>query len=80
MGGLKPLQAALINSLFGGKIKVDTSTTLDTFTKAVVAKWTQRAVPDTVTKFLEEHATDTTPPKPKTARAEMFWKVVCGLD
>ena len=77
---LKPLQAALVNSLFGGKIKVDTSTPLDTFTKAVVAKRTQRTVPDAVTKFLDEHATDTTPPKPKAARVEMFWKVVRGMD
>ena len=78
--GLKPLLAALVNSLFGGKIKVDTHTTVDTFTKAVVAKWAQRAVPDAVTKLLEEHATDTTPPKPKAARVEMFWKVVRGMD
>ena len=44
-------------------------------------KWTQKAVPDGITAFLEEHLPEGIyVPKGKDARCAMFWETLMALD
>ena len=79
-GGLKPLQVALVNSLFNGKFKVTPETTLEQFQTLVQKKWTQRTIVDTISTFIQEHAPDSQLPKPKTDRIALFGSVLINMD
>ena len=77
-GTLSPLQVALVNSMFGGKIVVKDTTTAKDFAEAAKAKWAVRAVPDGITKFLEEAGESA--PKSKDQRCAAFWQVLSGMS
>ena len=79
-GFLTPLQRALANSLFGGKIKINEDTTMEQFATSVKSKWTIRSVVDTLGSFLEEYGEGCQIPKTKDARIELFWKLLSELD
>ena len=77
---MKPLQAALVNSMFNGKFKVTPETSLEQFQTLVQKKWTQRTIVDTISTFTQEHAPDSQLPKPKTDRIALFWSVLTDMD
>ena len=79
-GQLSSLQLALGNSLFGGRVKFSEETTVEDFQKQCKAKWTQRAVPETIDNFLGEHLPDETVPKTKDARCALFWNTLSNLS
>ena len=77
---MKPLQVALVNSMFSGKFKVRPETSLEQFQTLVQKKWTQRIHVDTISTFIQEHAPDSQLPKPKTDRIALFWTVLLNMD
>ena len=79
-GGMSNLQVALVNSVFGGKIKVEASTTVGDLKSAIKAKWAVRSVPEALQTFLETHTDGTDIPKPKDDRIQKFWDVLVAMD
>ena len=80
-GHLSPLQLALANSMFGGRVKLDATSVMGDFQTQCKAKWAQRAVPEALDQFLTDNLpSDQSIPKGKDARCALFWSTLSSLS
>ena len=77
---LTPLQAAVINSLFAGKVDMKTSSTVKDLEDALLPLWSQRCVPSGLSDFITHNApAGTKVAKGKSDRVAQFWDTLVGM-
>ena len=77
---LSPLQVAVINSLFAGKVTMSTTSTVKDFEAALLPKWSQRDVPQNLSDFITENApAGIKVAKGKSDRMQQFWETLVNM-
>ena len=65
--------------MFGGKVTLKPTDTLETLQTEIKNLWSQRTVVKALGNFLSEHAPSTAVPKAEDNRIKLFWEVMLEL-